>query len=61
MEAMSAKMALIISKNCGINEYLSKSDNAIFTDVEPKNIAKAMKNNGFHRCALISINFHEPF
>jgi glycosyltransferase involved in cell wall biosynthesis len=49
MEAMSAKMALIISKNCGINEYLSKSDNAIFTDVEPKNIAKAMSYYFFNK------------
>ena len=49
MEAMSAKMALIMSKNCGINEYLSKSDNAIFTDVEPKNIAKAMSYYFFNK------------
>lgn len=43
MEAMSSKMALIISKNCGIAEYLTNKKNAVMINPNPKDISKAIK------------------
>ena len=43
MEAMSSKMALIISKNCGIVEYLTNKKNAVIVNPNPKDISEAIR------------------
>lgn len=43
MEAMSSKMALIISKNCGIVEYLNNKKNAFIVEPNSKDISKAIR------------------
>tara|TARA_B110000285_G_C15026301_1_gene564337 strand:+ start:430 stop:969 length:540 start_codon:yes stop_codon:yes gene_type:complete len=43
MEAMSSKMTLIISKNCGIAEYLTNKKNAVMVNPNPKDISKAIR------------------
>ena len=43
MEAMSSKMTLIISKNCGIAEYLTNKKNAVVVNPNPKDISKAIR------------------
>ncbi len=42
MEAMSSKMSLIISKNCGIVEFLTNKKNAIIVNPNSKDISKAI-------------------
>lgn len=42
MEAMSSKMSLIISKKCGISEYLYNKKNGLIIEPNSKDISKAI-------------------
>ena len=42
MEAMSSKMSLIISKKCGISEYLYNKKNGLIIEPNSKDISEAI-------------------